>query len=73
MSGGRRIDDRSAWMGSSSSENPLPMSSKERSFSSADGVGELSMYEDTSEAIKSQQEANNRQAMKNRFGPGQRN
>lgn len=73
MSGGQRINDHSAWMGSSSKDNPLPMNTKEKSYMHGDGVGELSTYEDTAEAIKSQQDANKRQANKNKFGPGQRN
>lgn len=73
MAGGQRIADHSSWAGSSSKDNPLPMESKERHYSSEEGVGELNTYEDTESAIKAQQAANKRQANKNKFGPGQRN
>jgi len=73
MSKAQRIDDHSAWMGSSSKDNPLPMETKQRVVSGVEGIGELKPYEDKEEDIKAQQLANNRQAMKNRFGPIQRN
>jgi len=49
------------------------MNSKEKTYSSEEGVGGLNPYEDKEEDIKAQQAANNRQQGKNRFGPGQRN
>jgi len=73
MAGGQLINDHGSWAGSSSKDNPLPMNSKEKYYSSAEGVGELNPYEDTDAAIKAQQMANNRQQRKNKFGPGQRN
>ncbi|HEY3526725.1 MAG TPA: hypothetical protein VGK47_11045 [Nitrososphaeraceae archaeon] len=73
MSKAQRIDDHSAWMGSSSKDNPLPMETKMKTYSSEEGVGGLNPYEDKEEDIKAQQAANNRQQRKNPFGPGQRN
>lgn len=55
MSGGQRIDDHSSWAGSSSKESPLPMNSKMKQFSSAEGAGSEMDYEDTTEKVKSQQ------------------
>lgn len=52
---GRRIDDHSNWIGSSSKESPLPMHSKMKQEHSADGAGSLSHYEDTTETIRAQQ------------------
>lgn len=73
MSKAQKIHDHAAWMGSSSKDNPLPMHSKERSFSDHEEDGHLSSYEDKEEDIKRQQEADKRQQKKNNFKPGQRN
>lgn len=73
MAGGQRINDHSAWMGSSSNGNPLPMETKMKTFPQTEGMGELSTYEDTEESIRAIQEGNKRQAKKNPFGPHQRN
>lgn len=73
MAGGRRIDDHSAWMGSSSKDNPLPQESKSKNFMDTEGMGGLSTYQDTEESIRAIQEGNKRQANKNKFGPEQRN
>lgn len=56
VSGGQRIDDHKFWAGGPSKESPLPMKAKMKQESSADGVGELSVYEDTTEQIKASQE-----------------
>lgn len=53
---GRRINDHSFWAGGSSKESPMPMGSKMKQYTSAEGSGEVGKYEDTSEAIKSVQE-----------------
>lgn len=73
MSGGQRIDDHGSWAGKGGNGNPLPMSCKEKHFTTAEGAGHLGYYEDTDAAIKAQQEANLRQQRKNPFKPGQRN
>jgi hypothetical protein len=58
MSGGRKITDHSTWIGSGSESSVLPMGTKSKMMSNAEGAGELSHYEDTAETIKSQQEMN---------------
>ena len=73
MSGGQRIDDHSAWMGSSSKESPLPMNSKMKQFNSAASAGSEMDYEDTTEKIKSQQEKGTSQAKGRPMKPGYRN
>ena len=57
---GRKIDDHSSWMGKGSNGSVFPMGAKVKNESSAEGVGGLSHYEDTTEAVKSQQEMNKR-------------
>jgi len=59
MAGGRRIDDHSSWL---SSDGKAPMDSKIKNFSSAEGVGDLNEYYDTSEKIRDKQEMNIRKA-----------
>lgn len=56
MSGGRKIDDHSAWMGSRDKDTILPMGAKHKNESPATGAGEVSTYVDTTQAIKGQQE-----------------
>jgi hypothetical protein len=55
MAGGRRINDHKNWMGSPSKESPLPMQSKMKQETSAEGAGAVMRYEDTTETIKAQQ------------------
>lgn len=59
---GRRVDDHSAWCGKGSGGSVLPLGSKMKQMSSAEGAGALGTYEDTSEQIKAQQELNIRKA-----------
>jgi hypothetical protein len=72
-SGGQRIDDHSSWMGSGSKESPLPMQSKFKQEYSAEGAGSVGMYEDTTEAIKSQQEKGESKAKSHPLKPTYRN
>lgn len=53
---GKRIDDHSFWGGKMDAKSILPMGVKHKQESSAMGAGSLSQYEDTTEAIKKQQE-----------------
>ncbi len=53
--GGRKIDDHSSWIGKGSNGSVFPMGVKTKDESSAEGVGGLAVYEDTTEAIKKQQ------------------
>jgi hypothetical protein len=56
MSGGMRIDDHKWWGGSKGKDSVFPDGPhKTKEESSAEGSGSLSHYEDTTEAIKSQQ------------------
>lgn len=56
MSGGRKINDHSSWMGKGSNGSVFPMGAKNKSESSAEGAAELMKYEDTTEAIRGVQE-----------------
>ena len=59
---GRAIHDHSFWAGGRSKESVFPMSAKMKQETSAEGAGKLGKYEDTTEAIKSTQEAGIRKA-----------
>jgi len=53
MAGGQRIDDHSFWAGSKGKASVFPDGPhKTKDYSSAEGAGEVSKYEDTTEAIK---------------------
>jgi hypothetical protein len=54
--GGRKIDDHSFWAGGKSRGSVFPEGVHTRDYNSAEGAGELKQYEDTTEAIKTQQE-----------------
>lgn len=54
---GRKINDHSAWCGKGSGGSVLPLGCKMKQESSAEGAGAAGKYEDTTEAIKSQQMA----------------
>ena len=54
----RMINDHSSWMGKGANGSVFPMGAKVKNESSAEGAGRLDKYEDTTEAIKSQQEMN---------------
>jgi hypothetical protein len=59
---GQRIDDHSFWAGGKSKGSVFPEGVKHKMYASAEGAGEVSRYEDTSEAIHGQQEAGIRKA-----------
>lgn len=70
---GRRIDDHSFWAGGRSKGSVFPEGAKIKdAMSSAEGVGGLSHYEDTTEAIKSQQELSKKKALSHPARPGYR-
>lgn len=56
MAGGQKINDHSAWCGKGMGVSVLPMGVHNKEYSSAEGAGEVTMYEDTSETIKGQQD-----------------
>lgn len=70
--GGQRIDDHKFWAGSRSKESPLPMQSKMKQESSAEGAGTLHDYEDTTSAIKAVQENSERHIRKHAQKAGYR-
>ena len=70
---GRRIDDHSFWAGGKSKGSVFPEGAKVKHESSAEGFGELSHYEDTTEAIRSQQEMNKKKVHGHPQKPGHRN
>ena len=67
---GRRIDDHSFWAGKGSGGSVLPLGSKMKQESSAEGAGSLGKYEDTTETIKSQQEMGIGKAKSHPMKPG---
>lgn len=70
---GRRIDDHASWMGAAGKDMVMPAGAKTKGESSAEGFGKLGMYEDTTEAIKRQQEMNKSKVNGHPQKPGHRN
>ena len=71
---GRKIDDHSFWAGGKGKDSVFPDGPhKTKDESSAEGFGGLGKYEDTTEAIKSQQEMNKRKVHSHPQKPGHRN
>lgn len=68
---GQRIDDHKFFAGSGSPR--FPKGVHEKDYSSAEGAGKLGTYEDTSEAIKSQQEMNKKKVHGHPQKSGHRN
>jgi hypothetical protein len=67
---GRKINDHSSWMGKGSNGSVFPMGAKVKNESSAEGAGSVMQYEDTTEAIKSQQQKSVSQAKSKPMKPG---
>jgi len=71
---GRRIDDHSNWIGAKGKSSVFPDGPhKTKDESSAEGFGKLSHYEDTTEAVKSQQMMNTKKVHSHPQKPGHRN
>ena len=71
---GKRIDDHSFWAGKRGKDSVLPDGPhKTKSESSAEGAGALHHYEDTTEAIKSQQMMGEKKLRGHPQKPGHRN
>ena len=70
---GQKIDEHSSWMGGRSKGSVFPEGVKTKNESSAEGFGGLSHYEDTTEAIKSQQVMNKTKVHGHPQKPGHRN
>jgi hypothetical protein len=74
MAGGQRIDDHKFWAGGHGKNSVLPDGPhKTKEESSAEGFGALSNYEDTTEAIKSQQMMNKKKVHSHPQKVGHRN
>ncbi len=71
--GGRKIDDHSFWAGGKSKGSVFPEGAKTAEYTSAEGEGAVAMYEDTTEAIKSQQLSNKSQMRSKPMKSGYRN
>ena len=73
-SGGQRIDNHSFWAGKAGKDSRFPDGPhKTKDESSAEGVGSVSKYEDTTEAIKSQQTMGSSKVKGHPMKPGYRN
>lgn len=70
---GRSIHDHGFWAGSKGKHTVMPEGAKTKQESSAEGFGALSHYEDTTEAIKSQQMHNKSKVHGHAQKPGHRN
>jgi len=71
--GGRAINDHSFWAGAKGKDSVFPDGPhKCKDESSAEGVGTLAKYEDTTEAIKSQQMENKKKVMGHKMREGYR-
>lgn len=73
MSGGKRIDDHSSWVGKGSDGVVFPSGAKMKRETSAEGAGGISEYEDTTEKIKAQQDMGIRKAEGHKQKPLHRN
>lgn len=71
--GGRRIDDHKFWAGGPGKHMVMPQGVHTKEESSAEGDGALHHYEDTTEAIKSQQMLADRKAKGHPQKPMHRN
>jgi len=68
---GQRIDDHSFWAGGKSKSSVFPDGPhKSKEYSSAEGAGDVSKYEDTTEAIKSVQEMSKKKVKGHPMKPG---
>jgi hypothetical protein len=73
MSGGQKISDHKSWVGKGSNGVVFPAGAKMKQYSSAEGAGAENKYEDTSEAIKMQQEAGSRKVKARPLSDSNRN
>jgi len=71
--GGKRIDDHSFWAGKGSKESVFPKGVHTAGKSDDGHDGQIMKYEDTDEAIRSQQEMNVKKAKSHAQKTGYRN
>ena len=62
-SGGQKIDDHSFWAGGPGKDMVMPQGVHTKNEHSAEGAGHEMNYEDTTEAIKMQQDLGKKKAM----------
>jgi len=73
MSHGRRIDDHSFWAGKKGKDSVFPDGPHRcKEESSAEGVGMVEQYEDTTEGIRRVQEMQKQKVNSNKMKPGHR-
>jgi hypothetical protein len=72
MAGGQKIDDHSFWAGGKSKDSVFPMGVHTKDESSAEGAGDVSTYEDTTERIKFSQEMGKKEIKARPLKPGTR-
>jgi len=72
-SGGQRIDDHSFWVGGKKAGVPLPLDTKMKEETSAEGAGSELDYEDTTEKIRAQQVMGANKVKAHPMKPGYRN
>lgn len=72
MSGGRKIDDHSFFAGGKSKGSVFPEGVHTKNESSAEGIGAVMHYEDTTESIKSQQLMGGKKVKGHPMKPGYR-
>jgi hypothetical protein len=70
---GRAINDHSFWAGGASKGSVFPEGAKTKDESSAEGAGHLGVYEDTTEAIKKEQEMSKNKVLSHPLKAGYRN
>ncbi len=70
---GQKINDHAFWAGKGSNGSVFPMGAKVKGESSAEGAGAVMKYEDTTEAIKSQQEMGKKKVNSHPQKPAYRN
>jgi hypothetical protein len=73
MAGGQKISDHSFWAGGKSKGSVFPEGVKHKMESSASDAGHESYYEDTTEAIKKQQDMGAGKAKAHPLKDGYRN
>lgn len=67
---GQKINDHSFWAGGKSKDSVFPKGVHTKDESSAEGVGSVGKYEDTTEAIKGVQEMSKKKVQGHQMKPG---
>ena len=72
MTGGRKINDHSSWVGHVTKDGVYPSGNKVKHESSAEGAGHAAQYEDTTEDIKAAQVHNKKKVEAHKNNPMKR-